>query len=361
MKENGELKMKIKLAILEKDSGYLNRIVAVFGTRYADKFQIYSFTDPQMALSSVNSEKVDVLIANESFDLDLTQLPKRCSFAYFVDSMDIDSVNGQHAICKYQKAELIYKQVLGIFSENAGRYTDLRLTDEDCVIYTFSSPCGGTGTSCAAVGCAMRFASLGKRVLYLNFNAFDSTDLFFAGEGQFCMSDVIFSVKSKKANIAMKLESYVKQDASGVFFFSQPNFALDMLELQHEEKLQLLKELKIIGAYDCIILDHDFGIDKQHMDFYKKSGYVIMVSDGSERANIKIQRAYTALAMADQNSDVPMAGNFVMMYNRFGSKNGQMLPDSDIRSLGGIPVIANATSCQIASQIMNSNIFDSLD
>ena len=47
--------MKIKLAILEKDSSYLNRIVAVFSTKYADKFQIYSFSDPQIAVSSISN------------------------------------------------------------------------------------------------------------------------------------------------------------------------------------------------------------------------------------------------------------------------------------------------------------------
>ena len=37
--------MKIKLAILEKDQCYLQRIVTVFSTKYSDNFEIYSFTD----------------------------------------------------------------------------------------------------------------------------------------------------------------------------------------------------------------------------------------------------------------------------------------------------------------------------
>ena len=353
--------MKIKLAILEKDSSYLNRIVAVFSTKYADKFQIYSFTDPQIAISSISNEKIDVLIANDAFEIDPASIPKRCSFAYFVDSMDIDTINGQRAICKFQKAELIYKQILSIFSENAGRFADLKLTDDECDLYMFSSPCGGTGTSVMAAACAMRLASQGKRVLFLDYNAFDSSDLYFSGEGQFCMSDVIFSLKSKKANLAMKLESYVKQDASGVFFFSMSNCALDMLELKHEEKLQLLSELKILGAYDVIVVDIDFNIDKQHMDFYNKAHVVVMVGDGSESSNIKIQRAYTAILMQDQNSDISMAGRFVLVYNRFSSKTGKRIEGIDIRNLGGAPIYANATCQQVAKQLMTMDIFDKLN
>lgn len=353
--------MKIKLAILEKDIGYLNKIVSVFSTKYSDKFQVYSFSDLQIAISAVENEKIDVLIANDFFEINPDTVPKRCSIAYFVESMDIDTVNGQNAICKFQKAELIYKQILGIFSENAGRYTDLKLTDDSCTVITFSSPCGGTGTSCVAAACAMYYAARGQRVLYLNLNTFDSADMFFQGEGQFGMSDVIFSLKSKKANFAMKLESYVKQDSSGVFFFSRPNFALDMLELKNEEKIRLISELRLLGAYDYMIVDTDFGMDKEHLDLYKKSHTVVMVGDGSEVSNAKIKAAYTSLVMIDQNSDITLSNRFALIYNRFGSKSGQLVSDIDIRNIGGAPVWANASCSQVAKQLMTMDMFDKLN
>ena len=53
------------------------------------------------------------------------------------------------------------------------------------------------------------------------------------------MSDIIFSLKSKKANLAMKLESCVKQDHTGVYFYSQAKFALDMMELDKEETMTI--------------------------------------------------------------------------------------------------------------------------
>ena len=36
--------MKIKLALLDSDQNYLNRIVTAFNIKYADKLEIYSFT-----------------------------------------------------------------------------------------------------------------------------------------------------------------------------------------------------------------------------------------------------------------------------------------------------------------------------
>lgn len=59
--------MKIKLAVLEKDQSYLQRFISVFSTKYADKFQIYLFTDEEVAYSTLNDTKIDVLVASDVF------------------------------------------------------------------------------------------------------------------------------------------------------------------------------------------------------------------------------------------------------------------------------------------------------
>lgn len=79
---------------------------------------------------------------------------------------------------------------------------------------------GGVGSSSLAAACALNFAARGRSVLYLNLEKFGGSSQFFSGEGQFDMSDVVLSLKSRKANLALKLESYVRRDPRGVFFFA---------------------------------------------------------------------------------------------------------------------------------------------
>ena len=353
--------MRIKLAILENDLGYLSRIVSVFSTKYADKFQIYSYTDADIALSALVTEKIDVFVANDAFDLDLTSLPKRCCFAYFVDNADIDSLNGQRTICKFQKAELIYKQILGLYSEIAANISGLHLSDDSCRLITFSSPAGGTGTSTFAAAYALYLAARKKKVLFLSFEDFGATDLFFAGEGLFTMSDVIFSIKSKKANLAMKLESYIKQDPRGVYFYSAASHSLDMLELNHEERKLLISELQSSGSYDCIVLDYDFGLDKAHNEIYRKSNTIVMVTDGTETGNLKTNRAYAAMQTMDQTAEIPITNRFVLFYNKFSNKISKAVGNSEIRELGGAPVYAHATTEQILGQLVELDIFQKID
>ena len=352
--------MKIKLAILERDQSYLNRIVSVFSTKYSDKFEIYSFTNPEVALSTLDNAKIDVLVANDAFDIDVTKLPKRCGFAYLVDSMDVETVNNQRAIAKFQKVDLIYKQILSIYSENAGSVSGLKLGDDSAKIIAFESVSGGCGGSTMAAACALHFAAQGKKTLYLNLEKFGSSDSFFSAEGQFDMSDIIFALKSKKANLALKLESCVKQDPRGVYFYSQSKIALDMLELSNDDILRLINELKLTGSYNAIILDLDFSIERDALKVLRQMHSIVWVGDGSEISNTKLYRAFNALSTMEQSADSPLMNRLMLIYNKFSNKTSKTLEEIGIKSVGGCPRFEHATTAMVLGQVAPKEMFDKI-
>lgn len=352
--------MRIKLAILEKDQSYLSRIVSVFSTKYADKFEIYSFTDLDVALSVLDGAKIDVLVANDAFEIDVNALPKRCGFAYFVDAADIAMENDQRAICKFQKAELIYKQILSVYSEKAGSISGLHLGDDSAKILVFTSPSGGAGSSTMAAAAAIHFATQGKKTLYLNLEKFGSSDVFFAAEGQFDMTDIVYSLKSKKANLGLKLESCVKQDKTGVCFYSQTKVPMDMLELNADDIERLISEIKLTGSYDYIILDVDFGMGKNSLKIWRQAHGVVWTGDGSEISNTKIYRAFQALTIMEQNADLPLTSRISLIYNKFSNKTGKALEESGLKHVGGAPRFEHATTEQVLKQLSPKDMFDKL-
>ena len=58
--------MKIKLALLDSDQNYLNRIVTAFNIKYADKLEIYSFTKLESAMAALEPSRSDVLVASDA-------------------------------------------------------------------------------------------------------------------------------------------------------------------------------------------------------------------------------------------------------------------------------------------------------
>lgn len=352
--------MKIKLAILDKDQGYLNKIVTTFTTRYADKLEIYSFSDSSIALDALESARIDVLVASEDFDIEVNALPKRCGFAYFVDTNNIDTFNEQKAICKFQKADLIFKQILSIYSENCGSIAGLKMGDDSCKVISFLSPSGGAGASSLAAACAVRFSQQGKKTLYLNLEKYGSADVFFAAEGQFSIGDIIFSLKSKKANLALKLESCVKQDHTGVYFYSQSKIALDMLELEKEEIIRLITELKLTNAFDYIVVDMDFSLSADVLDIYYTMDTIVLVGDGSEISNIKVLRVYDAMMVREKEMGNSLLDRMVLVYNKFSNKTGKIIEGIEISNIGGAPKYEHASTVQVITQLAEMSMFDTI-
>ena len=353
--------MKIKVAVLEKDKNYLQRLTAVFLANYSDKIEIRSFTTLENAMHSLDADRINVFLANDTFDIDFNAVPARCGFAYFVDAADIESLNDRRAICKFQKVELIYRQILGLFSETAGSVAGMKLGDDECKLIAFASPCGGVGCSVMAAACARHIAMKGEKVLYLNLERFGSSDLFFSAEGQFDMSDVIFALKSKKANLAMKMESCVKRDACGVHFYSQPKIALDMHELDMNDVSRLISAAKLSGVYTCVVLDMDFGIDKETMKVLHQMHDIVWVGDGSEISNFKISRAFEALSVLNQSAETSVLSKLLLIYNRFSSKSSRMIENPDLRNIGGAPRFEHATTAQILERLAPMDMFDKIN
>lgn len=352
--------MKIKLAVLEKDISYLNRITSVFAAKYADKLEIYSFTDISEALPHLDSERVDVFLASDYFDIDTARLPKRCGFSYFVDSSDVGTVRGQPAIGKFQKAELIYKQILSVYSEKSDSIMGRSGHDNNTKLIFFTSVSGGTGTSTMAAACALHFAECGKKTLYLNFERFGSSDAFFEAGGGFDMSDIIFALKSRKTNLALKLESCVKMDTRGVYFYSAPKLALDMMELTTDEIETLIEELRATGGYDFIVVDGEFYMDSDWLKIYHSAYSIVWVSDGNKIAGGKISAAFNALSVREQNSDSHISDRILLICNDSAGKSGNVSEYSGLKYIGYVPHYEHTKTDRMISELSKLDFLDKI-
>ncbi len=350
--------MKIKLAVLDRDSAYLERLASAFNARYWDKLEIYSFTQLDKALYELNESRIDVFLADESFDIDVDRIPARCAFAYFVDNQKVASLRDQPAISKFQKAEGIYKQILSIYAVKSSDITGFRSDGTaSAFISVFASPAGGVGSSTMAAACALALAREGRRVLYLNLELFGRSDVFFTGPGQETLSDVLFVLKSGKLNLPMKLESAVRESEEGVFFYESPPIALDVQELTEDDLKRLLKELRFSGHYDHIILDMDFALDGRMIHAFMEASAIVLVSDGMAVANTKMVRAYEALRMIDEQRDLRILGKLYLVYNKFSNKVSQAVEGIDLKLLGGAPRYAHAPEREVMEQLVSMNLF----
>ena len=102
-----------------------------------------SLTEASSALDSIEKDGIDVLVIEEKIDLPIDSLKGKCGIAYLVENSGIEKIDEIVAICKYQKAENIYKQILNIYSNVSGAIQKETIKNDKCDIITFSTPCGG--------------------------------------------------------------------------------------------------------------------------------------------------------------------------------------------------------------------------
>ena len=352
--------MRIRLAVLHRDTIYLNRLKSALETKYRDRLVIYLFTNPQTALEEIHREKINVLLLEDAVGMDPQVLPAKCGVAYFVDSPEVDTVNGFPAVCRFQRTELIYKQILAIFSETLGESSLKNLYSSNTKVMIFSSPCGGTGTSTLAAACAAHFALAGKRCLYLNLEDFGGADTYFHGEGAADMSDVIYAVKRKQRSLPIKLESCTSRDRHGVLFFSMAKIAMDMLELTATDRLELISSLVEFGNYDVIVIDMMFNLQEETRRIFKLAHALVWVGDGMPASTLKLTRAYEALRVLDQERQAPLSERVVLLWNKMMVEQIGNQANFEIYSAGSIMKIRHQANDQIIYQLAESDVFDAI-
>ncbi len=353
--------MRIKVAFVDRDKTYLNRLVTTLNAKMSDKLAACSFSDVSYLYEYLKQNRNAVVVVNEEMDVEFTKIPEGTSFAWLVEMGGVAQCKGQRAICKYQRIEDIYKEILNLFSEKATNDYKMQPRSEKERVYVFTSPKGGTGASTMACACAFKKAREGRKVFYLNLEDFGNTDLYFGEAGKYTMSDVLFAVKSKKANVAIKLESYLQQHSSGVDYFSSCQNPHDMFSLNENDIETILNEFLFVKEYDYLIIDISFSMrsvfQKVLCDFPNE---IFLVNDGSESGNHKIRKSLGVFQMLEQEKDCEIISKIRLIYNNMSKRTDCNIVDQPIATLGAVNRFGDASNRQIIDEIIKESIFDSI-
>ena len=363
--------MKIKVAFFDADSEYLERLSGAFRIKYSDKIESYCFSDEQLFRQALADSGWNVIVISEQKQLDSFTLPDNSVMAYLTSTQGLDRIRGIQAVFKYQKVDLLYQSILNLYAEidSISVVRNGVHINKGCCIIGFAPVCGGAGASTLAAACARHFAREQYRTLYLNMEHLNSTDALFHGVGQFTMSNIIFELKmrissmdrkdggEKKSKLELKLESTVRQDSHGVYFFAPPDIALDMWELSGEEKAYLLKTLKESGEYDRIIVDTELYLTAGNADVFRQMDGCVLVHEGSAISQLKLQQTKMALE-AKEEQEGGIIANPVLLQNKTAGKNG--LSVGGMKLIGTVPFLNNKGMDDLLEQLETLELYDEI-
>ncbi|MGN0431294.1 MAG: hypothetical protein ACI4EQ_02960 [Lachnospiraceae bacterium] len=351
--------MKIKIAILENDKLYLERLMFHFTKYYADKLEVYTYSQAESFAEALKTIRFEILLTAEQFGSQLPELPEYTGLVYLVEQNDIERIEDVVVIGKYQKPEAIYRQILGIYSVKMDKKLSKKNTDNIAsrlIIVTSAS--GGCGTSTMAVAFSKFLAQNGKKVLYLSLEKNGVPEVFFETVGQYGFSDIIYLLKSKKVNIALRAESIVQHDSSGVYYFGKCQNILDMEELNKEDLVNLVNEICMLGDYEYVVVDMQMNFSEGHLYLAEKADAIINVCDGTAVGIKKLEQFVKTVEIIDAQYGKKLKARLSLLYNKFSSKSGVVYQDEQIPVLGGVQKIGGANEREIVNEIVTKKLFE---
>lgn len=353
--------MKIKVAIYDSDRNYLEKMRSAFAGRYAGELEFYLFTTKYAALEALSESQIDVFLINKSLDVSPEEIPGNCTYAYLADLRDGDSWNDRPVIFKFQRMDAIYRGIKSVYDD---RRTDIGGSNGAGTagkVILFSAAAGGVGTSSMAAACAVRIAKKNQRVIYVNLQKFGGANLYFSGEGYWDMTDLIEALQNSETDLSEALQNWAREDARGVRFYSQADSPLDMMKLTNEDILRLVTELRSSGAYERIVLDVDFSLDEGMLPVYRAADKIVMVSDGTEEAAAKTDRALEALRDMEGGA---LLSRICRIFNRVepGAEVDSGNSDTDVlgaaNSLNGEITSLGGRNREIVGLLASMSMFD---
>jgi len=338
----------IRLAIIDNDKLFLNKVSVYFNSKYGNEMSVNTYSRYDLFEAEQAVRRFDIIWGTRELVGLTEKLTKSNNFAYVVDQKNISSIDDVKAICKYQKPDVIYRKMLSIYSEldRAAGIIYGPESGSNAKVIVVNGLAGGIGSSAYSAALSQKLTNNGHRVFYLDVSSFGTANVMFNGEGDFGLSDVFYSIKSKKGNIGLKIKSVVKEDRSKVAYFDTWNSPLDFYNIEHSDVFDLITELVKTNNYDYIVFDTKMDFTKEWIEFLNRVSNIILVGDDSDKCKVNSEKMVNIFDLLEKQEVADLHNrtlvaynniiNTVPMQNRFGTiSNIKHTSNRDMKNLVG--------------------------
>ena len=288
--------IRLNTVIADSDENYVNRLSNFLIDHHGSKFQAHSFTKKEFFKGYVekNSKIIDVvLVTTDLYFEELEEIGVNLVCILSDGKLPREYKNAE-ILDKFQLAESLANNIIKTYTEKTDVIITAKGTKATKTIAVYS-PLSGSGKTTVAMGLAQKMVSAGQMVFYLNFEDNATTDMFFDTTGESDLSHILFYLKAKVKNLAVKIDFIKKEDANtGIHYFNPLKSNLELEEITSGEYSALLSELKNISCYDYVIVDLPSCFNEKVADILNQVDSVILTI-----ANDLMLKAKTASVIKD--------------------------------------------------------------
>lgn len=326
---------KLSLAIADKDEYFAKSLENYLMVHYSQRFDIFSFSAPEFLAEYQNNckKRLDILLFSPQF---ASQALYNADVQIALVDTDVTVPGESISICKFQHAEKLVSDIFHIYSQKYGD-NFIPHGQRKVIISAVFSPAGGSGKSSIAAGCSILCARMGMKTLYLNLESIPSTSLFFKGSAGRNFSNVIYYLKEKDSNLALKLESSKCVDPeSKVHYFQPPDNVLEMMELKPDDIESLISCIRSSAQYDAVFVDMADGLDPCSLSILKACDVIIGISLPGTVSSLKSEALSTAIGILEKKYSMELTGKTITVLNKY--VRGSFPGDEEVDAAGSFNI-----------------------
>lgn len=281
---------KLKIIIADNDMDYSQRLFSALEHKYSNLDLTLSDGEGfgkllqkrvyDIALFDVSAYSPDISLKN-------VKLPLVLLDEDMDESIKLSNEIGKFII-KYQHVEVMYREMIGYFSEMGNGQT-LNSGSISSQLICFYSPAGGTGKTVISCSAAEMIANRGKRVLYLDFEDIASYGLLLDAKTGKGLDEIIYQL-DKGINMPMKISSLVRKSQSGVMYFDMFSNIMDVTEITDEKMSVLLDTLMTADICEYIVVDMNTSLKGINSIIMDKADKIILVETPDIICGEKLRR-----------------------------------------------------------------------
>lgn len=109
--------MKIRVAILDQDQNYQNRVLVALREKCYNKLEVFPCNGSNDILNVINTYNINVIAINSTINCDVSEIPENCAVIYLTETKSEAGTEDIPTMCKYQKVSDICRTLYDLGNE----------------------------------------------------------------------------------------------------------------------------------------------------------------------------------------------------------------------------------------------------
>ena len=214
-------------------------------------WELHAYTNVQDMLSRERKDMEILVVAESAFDLKLQELcPKRL---VILNESGVMKWENLFHVDKYQEAEEIIKQLLGIYMEIADVQLPMLRTNRRTIFIGNYSPVKRCMQTSFAVTMSLLLAQR-HPTLYLNFEHYAGSTELVPDMQALDMADLLYFLNAQKDKFRLRLQTILKHKGS-LAYIPPMKSGQNLLTITAAEWMEFLQKIEELEEYEYVILD----------------------------------------------------------------------------------------------------------